>query len=283
MVEVHVKCGSWSLQLLGGFELAGPEGPIEVAPGVQRLLAYIALEGGGVSRARAARELWPEVAADQASSNLRSALWRARRAGPLISTAVSSLRLDPCVDADVVRLASRLSRPDGGRGLLAGHETQDTEIEDRPMRGGFNLELLPDWGEDWVVVERERIRHLQLQLLDDEVAALVGRGRVGEALDTVLRAIRLEPLRESSHQALIRIFVESGNRSAALTHYHRLVALLRDELDLGPDPLTTALVQPFLSPRSRSPRPRRPTAGARAGGAGGTGVAGVPLRARRHR
>ena len=142
------------------------------------------------------------------------------------------------------------------------------------MGGGFNLELLPDWTEEWVMLERERLRHLELQVLDEEVAALVGSGRVTEALDTVLRAIRLEPLRESSHQALIRIFVQSGNRSAALTHYHGLVDLLRSELDLGPDPVTTALVQPFLSPRSRPARPWRPSPGVRTA---------VPSRVRRHR
>jgi DNA-binding SARP family transcriptional activator len=142
------------------------------------------------------------------------------------------------------------------------------------MGGGFNLELLPDWSEDWVMIERERLRHIELQVLDEEVAALVDSGRVTEALNTVLRAIRLEPLRESSHQALIRIFVQSGNRSAALTHYHGLVELLRDELDLGPDPVTTALVQPFLSPRNRPTRPWRTSPGVRGGG---------PARVRRHR
>jgi DNA-binding SARP family transcriptional activator len=274
VVEVNVSYESWSLQLLGGFELCGPEGPVEVAPGVQRLLAYIALQGGAVTRARAARELWPEVPCEQASANLRSTLWRARRLGPLVSPGASTLRLDPCVDADVGRLTARLlsrdARRRGGQGTTDGYEEGDGS----PLWSGFNLELLPDWSEDWVMLERERLRHLELQFLDDEVAALVDRGRVTEALDTVLRAIRLEPLRESSHQALIRIFVQSGNRSAALTHYHGLVDLLRDELDLGPDPVTTALVQPFLSPRRRPARPWRPASGVRAG---------VASRVRRHR
>jgi DNA-binding SARP family transcriptional activator len=259
VVEVQQNCESWSIQLLGGFELRGPDGPVDVSPGVQRLLAFIALHGGAVSRARAARELWPEVPADQAGANLRSALWRARRIGPLVSPGASTLRLGPNVEADVGRLAAGAagaSGPDGGMG------------------GGFNLELLPDWTDDWVMFERERLRHLELQVLDDQVAALVGSGRVTEALDTALRAIRLEPLRESSHQALIRIFVQSGNRSAALTHYHGFVELLRNELDLGPDPGTTALVQPFLSPRIRSVRPWRPSPALRGG---------VSSRVRRHR
>lgn len=255
---------------------------MEVAPGVQRLLAFIALHGGAVARARAARELWPEVPTDQASANLRSTLWRARRLGPLVSPGVSTLRLDPCVEADVGRLAALLVKPERARVGQAppGGEDWAAEGEGRSIGASFNLELLPDWTDEWVMLERERLRHLELQVLDDEVAALVSSGRVTEALDTALRAIRLEPLRESSHQALIRIFVQSGNRSAALTHYHGFVDLLRDELDLGPDPVTTALVQPFLSARTRASRPWRARPGTPAGAGAGAGMAS---RARRHR
>jgi DNA-binding SARP family transcriptional activator len=100
-------------------------------------------------------------------------------------------------------------------------------------------------------------------VLVDQVAGLVSRGRVTDALDPALRAIRLEPLRESSHQALIRIFLEAGNRSAALSHYQAFVSLLRTELGLPPDPRTTALVQPLLSTRVPMPRPWRTGPGAR--------------------
>jgi DNA-binding SARP family transcriptional activator len=248
VVDVPWHGRPWVIQLLGGFELHGPEGVVEVPLGVQRLLAFIALHGRSVPRARAARELWPEVAEDRAAANLRSALWRARRIGPLVQPGATVLRLGPTVRVDVAELALR-------------PEAADSELV-RPGAGGFNLELLPDWGDDWVTFERERLRQVELQLLDDTVEAYVSRGRVGEALDTALRAIRLEPLRESSHQALIRIFLGSGNRSAALSHYQGFVALLRDELDLGPDPATTALVQPFLSPRRphgvRTPSRRPP-------------------------
>jgi DNA-binding SARP family transcriptional activator len=254
VVDVLWHGRPWVIQLLGGFELHGPDGVVEVTLGVQRLLAFIALHGGSVPRARAARELWPEVQGDRAAANLRSALWRARRIGPLVQPGVSVLRLGPGVRVDVAELVQRPEDRDDHD--LAGSGTR-----------GFNLELLPDWTEDWVTFERERLRQVELQLLDDTVRAYVSRGRVGEALDAALRAIRLEPLRESSHQALIRIFLGSGNRSAALSHYQGFVALLRDELDLGPDPATTALVQPYLSqrrphgvrtPSRRPPGARRP-------------------------
>jgi len=232
----------WVLRLIGGFELSGPYGVVDVPPGVQRLLAYVALQGGTVSRTRTGGELWPGVPPAQAGANLRSTLWRTRRVGPLVSPGSRTLRLEPWVGVDVHALMG-----DGPAGLPA-----------RESGRAFNLELLPDWVDDWVTIERERLRHLELKLLDTEAEQLVGRGQVAEALDTTLRAIRLEPLREASHQALIRIFLAAGDRSAALSHYDRFVALMREELDLWPDPGTTALVAPYLPARRSGGRtPRR--------------------------
>lgn len=241
LVEQLHDVDRWELRLIGGFELTGSDGVVDVPPGVQRLLAYIALQGGAVSRTRAGSELWPGIPGAQASANLRSALWRTRRVGALVSPGSRTLRLEPWVDVDVHALST-----DGAAGLPARH----------PGRA-FNLELLPDWVDDWVTIERERLRHLELQLLDSEAEQLVRRGQVAEALDTTLRAIRLEPLREASHQALIRIFLAAGDRSAALSHYERFVALMREELDLWPDPGTTALVAPYLSTGRSGRRTRR--------------------------
>ena len=203
-----------------------------------------------MARVRAASELWPAVPAVQAAASLRSTVWRARRLGPLLRPGVTTLRLGPDVDVDTNRLAAARQ----GAGEL--HDVSS-------WAGTFHLELLPDWPDEWVTLERERLRHLELQVLDDQVAALASRGRVTDALDTALRAIRLEPLRESSHQALIRIFLESGNRSAALSHDQAFVSLLRSELGLAPDPRTTALVQSLLSTRAPTSRHWRTGPGAR--------------------
>jgi DNA-binding SARP family transcriptional activator len=253
VVAVASVADKWFVRLLGGFELRGPDGVVEAPPGAQRLLAFVSLQGGSVSRSRTARELWPDLAAQQAAASLRSTLWRIRQVGRLVDPGATTLRLAAGVEVDVQGLL--------GTGPVGG-------LDGAALGSSANLELLPDWAEDWVTVERERMRHLELQVLDDRVATLVGSGRVVEALDTALRAIRLEPLRESSHRAIITIFLLSGNRSAALAHYHALVELLHDELGLGPAADTTALVQPFLSGRLRSSRRERPGRGPRQRGTG---------------
>jgi DNA-binding SARP family transcriptional activator len=232
--------------LLGGFDLSTPDGPADVPFGVQRLLAYVALQGRSVTRARVSGELWPEATASRAATNLRSTLWRANRFGPLLVCRPQSLRLGESVAVDVAQLTTAVAQlhPNG--------------IADAPFLATFNLELLPGWQEEWVTLERERLRQLELHLLDYLVTDRVERGQLGQAVDAAIRAIRLEPLRESSHRDLIRIYVASGNRTAALNHYQGFATMLHRELDLSPEPATTALVEPFLRLKSGRYRPRTP-------------------------
>ena len=251
----HNQPDGWSLRLLGGFELVGPRGTVDVPPGVQRMVAYIALQGRSVTRARVADDLWPEVDANRAATSLRSALWRLNRLGPLLVAGSQSIRLSPVVTVDVTDLGEMAAR------------LRDAAVDDAPFLASFNLELLPGWQDEWVTLERERLRQLELQVLDSLVAHRVERGRLGEAVDAAIRAIRLEPLRESSHRDLIRIYVAAGNRTAALTHYEGFAKLLHRELDIAPEPATTALVQPFLRSRPQRQRSRaQPRGGGRPNG-----------------
>ena len=100
----------WCVRLLGGF--ARPLGPIE-ALGVQRLLAYVALQERSVTRTRVAGDLWPE-AGPRAGTNLRSTLWRSNRLGPLLTCTPWSLRLAPGVRVDVADLTAAAEQMHAG-------------------------------------------------------------------------------------------------------------------------------------------------------------------------
>src|ERR1044072_5237930 len=65
-----------SVRLLDGFELLVDELGVPVTPSSQRLLAYLALHDGTVTRTALAAGLWPGVPERRASACLRSALWR---------------------------------------------------------------------------------------------------------------------------------------------------------------------------------------------------------------
>ena len=172
----------WSIRLLGGFGLSGPTGRIEVPPAGQRLVAYLAIQGHSVRRSTVAAAIWPDVDEARARANLRSTVCRLGALAPVVDATAASLSIAPDVLVDVDDLQLQ---------VLAARSGEMRPIGPRP---GFDLELLPGWEEEWVELERERVRQLELHLLDDVVSASVQDGRHGDGVDAALRAIRLDPL-----------------------------------------------------------------------------------------
>jgi DNA-binding SARP family transcriptional activator len=117
-------------------------------------------------------------------------------------------------------------------------------------------ELLPDWYDDWVVVERERVRHAQLRALEGACRALSARGDYAGAVDAGLRLVAAEPLRESSHRTLIAAHLAEGNVGEAIRQFEAYVRLARD--DLGVEP-TESLVGMSPAFGHRLARPSHPT------------------------
>ena len=104
-------------------------------------------------------------------------------------------------------------------------------------------ELLPDWTEDWVLLERERWRQVSLHALENLCRKFVTLQRFGAAIQAGLAAVSLEPLRESAQRALIEAHVAEGNRCEAIRQYRMYESLLKRELDLSPSPQLTLLVR----------------------------------------
>ncbi|NUK13677.1 SARP family transcriptional regulator, partial [Streptomyces lunaelactis] len=88
--------------------------------------------------------------------------------------------------------------------------------------------------EDWVLFERERIRQLRLHALDALAEELARRGSHALALETALTSVRIEPLRESAHRAVVSAHLAEGNLIEALRHYHAFRRLLYEELGVEP-------------------------------------------------
>jgi DNA-binding SARP family transcriptional activator len=227
-----------SLSLLDAFELRCDGELVSLPPSAQRLLALLALHDRPLLRPYVAGTLWLDTPDERASANLRSSLWRLNRPGTRLVDATSiQLRLAADVRVDVretALLAHRLlSLPSGERG-------SDAELAPDPRL--LTGELLPDWYDDWVVLERERLRQLSLHALEALGARLLDAGRFGEALEAALDAVAMEPLRESSHRLLIRIHLAEGNAAEAIREFNRCGRLFRDQLGLEPSPQLAQLV-----------------------------------------
>jgi DNA-binding SARP family transcriptional activator len=105
-------------------------------------------------------------------------------------------------------------------------------------------ELLPDWYDDWVLLESEDWRQLRLHALEALAGLLSVAGRYGDAAAAALAAVKADPLRESAHAALIQVHLAEHNRSEALREFKRYQELLRAELEIEPTSQLRKLVEP---------------------------------------
>ena len=227
------------LHLVDGFELAVAGRRVELALPAQRLLAFLALHDQPLLRRYVAGALWLDSNDERAAGSLRSALWRVRRLDvPLVEVSGGRLELASLVAVDVrvvVAWARRVLEP-------------ETELRDADVAPIWSpCELLPDWYDDWVDVERERLRALRTHALEALCARLTAAGRYAEATEAGLAAIRDEPLRESAHRVLICVHLAEGNRAAALEQYRSFAHRLRDELDMRPSGRMERLVGAMTS------------------------------------
>jgi SARP family transcriptional regulator, regulator of embCAB operon len=231
---------SLSLSVLGSFEFRAGDLAPALASGSQRLLALLALRDRSVTRLMLAGTLWPDSSEQHASASLRSALTRLRGDA---RSAVDVADLDLSLAADVV-VDIRDSRVLAHR-LLAGNMPHLPPGETEAAVKLLSADLLPDWYEDWVLIETAEWRQLRLHALEAMADDLTAQGRWAEAIEAAQAAIRGEPLRETSHAALIRVFLAEGNPTEALGQFERYRTLLNDELSLDPTPNISDLVTPI--------------------------------------
>lgn len=220
------------LTLLGGFRLTCSATILPLPLAAQRLLAFLGLRQDPVLRSHVAGALWADSPEHRSQASLRSTLWRINQNGHhLVDAAPLYVALAHGVEVDVRTMASK------AYALIGGH---DYSLDDQADLGG---DLLPDWYDEWVVWERERLRQLRLHALEALAVRLMRAGRHGEAVEVSQTALRDEPLRESAHRVLILVHLEEGNPAEALRQYRMYERLMGSELNVEPSPLIRNLVR----------------------------------------
>jgi SARP family transcriptional regulator, regulator of embCAB operon len=230
------------VSVLGGFRLwRSGSTQAGVPRGSQRLLAFLALSGGVANRAAVAGTLWPDATESHAYSNLRSALVRLERTcRETLCTSKLELGL-----AEDVRVDLRHSQALAYRLLDPSIKPGQSELGAATF-GALSADLLPGWYDDWVLIESEIWRQLRVHALEALALRLANVGRWGEAANAAGAAVQADPLRESAHAALIKVYLAEGNQSDAVREFTSYRALLHTELDLEPTPQLCRLVQGLL-------------------------------------
>src|SRR5262245_3236990 len=250
------KPGSLFINRLGGFRVEAPgvDNVVLFARKKTRaLLAVLAFDPGQmVSRAKLTALLWPEQSEDIARHGLRQCLLDLRHA--LAKGQVEAIR----TESDVIGLepsriivdVARFDRLVGQGDAAALKEAMSLYHGD--LLEGFTVDEPPF--DDWLQVERERLRSTAVKALKELLAEHVREKIIDAAVHIAVRLLTFEPFDETVHRTLMRLYSESGRRSSALRQYEVCVELLGRELNVEPETETRELYRQLVSERDGLPK-----------------------------
>ena len=219
------------LSLLGPPQLWQEGKPVSSLPRkAVAMAAYLAVSGQAVERARLADLLW-EGAEEAVRRNLRQELFRLKNTAweRIFEQSPQHIGLGP-VETDLEAFLACMAKGAWSEALAL-------------WRGGFLAGLDPKASEsywDWLIPERERWERLYREAMLGLARSQEAAGQFAEALKVYQKLLAEDPLQETEQQAVMRLFLQMGDRSAALRQYEQYRVLLRDQLGLEPSPETQA-------------------------------------------
>jgi TolB-like protein/DNA-binding SARP family transcriptional activator len=239
------------LTLLGGFEARLSSGVVAKLPGQKdrALLAFLAISAGDAHpRERLAGLLWSERSDQQARDSLKQSLLRVRRGlGPAASNA---LRAD--------RQSIALDRTDIHVDVLSFQRLAEEKSIDALARAAslYRGDLLDGIAvrdpafEDWLMVERQRLRHLLERALASLMGQALDAGNREMADNAARRLLLIDPLSEAAHRTLMQVHAAEGQTSLAFKVFEQLRGRLHRELCVAPEAATIALYDRIRRERS---------------------------------
>ncbi|MEE4238562.1 MAG: BTAD domain-containing putative transcriptional regulator [Anderseniella sp.] len=223
-----------TIQVLGGFEVKGPDGSVVDISGIKpkALIAILALSPGmSESREKLATLLWSDRADEQARGSLRQAMASLKRdlgsVGDILDVERDRISLNRhCVSIDAIRFQelTTVGKALEALDLYRGQLLQGLSVSDQSF-------------EDWLSRERQQINELAIDVHETSIKELAGRDRIKLAR----QLLELDPLREASHRILIEALAAAGERDLALRQYEACSDMLQRELGVKPEPRSTEL------------------------------------------
>jgi DNA-binding SARP family transcriptional activator len=247
---------SIEIRLFGGFEVrhAGTAVRNFESQKARALLAYLAMHAGQAqSREHVSTLLWPDRGEQAARRNLRQVLYSVRTA--FAATALKTDLLD--AEGQTIGLNPKLEvwldvadfERATDHSLAVEADTQQLGRAARLYVGdflsGFFVRDCPTF-EEWLLATQERLREAALAAFHILVTSCLDRGESQMGVHYARRLLAIDPLSETAHRQLMRLYAQSGRRTRALAQFEELRNLLNQELGVEPLDETTALYQAIL-------------------------------------
>jgi DNA-binding SARP family transcriptional activator len=213
--------------------------------------------------------LWSENPSEQSRKYLRQSLWRLHEALALggVLDPRKVLPADPewvqfamtrAIWLDVVEFEGAAidgfpptRAQDGGYDLARGSMAAEL----------YRGDLLEGTSSEWCLPERERYRQLYLKVVDALLSIYEVRKEFDRGIACGTRSLEVDPARESTYRAIMRLLFMKGDRTSALRAYERCAAVIQTEFGVTPEAETEALVAEIRAGRgslsSSSRRSRR--------------------------
>jgi DNA-binding SARP family transcriptional activator len=231
------------LRTLGDLELLDADGTelraLVAQPKRMALLVHLALTTprGPQQRDMLLARFWPERDAEHARNSLSQAVHVLRRwlgVEAIVSHGADALSLCPArVWCDAVAFEAMLD---------AGHPAEALAHHRGPLLDGFHLADAPQF-ERWLEGERARLGERHAAALESVATACEAAGDPHGAVAHWRQLAHCDPYSSRIALRLMQALARSGDPGAAVQHARAHERLLREELEVAPDPAVAALVR----------------------------------------
>lgn len=202
----------------------------------QALLAYLACTRQRHSRDALAAMFWGETDDEAAKTSLRQSLANLKK---LVEAHV-------LIERDAVEFDARSSYALDVQAFergAAGDPSAQREalaLYKGDLLKGLVVKNAPEF-EEWLVVERERLRQMAAHILRHLAAADAQAGDPESAIAHLHALVALDPLDEPAHRDLMLQLARNGQRAAALAQFEACRRILEKELGVPPEMETRRL------------------------------------------
>ena len=218
------------------------------------LVYYLAVNPSPISRQQLLELFWTDLARPAALQTLRSTLHSLRQIlGKSITVLGDLVALSANAWVDVRQFEQALSSESQAEADLR----QSLELYRGDFLEGFSPPGIQEF-EDWITVTREHYRRLAVRGWTSLVSYQVARSDYQQALDSLDRALVLNPFQEDLQREAIRLLYLAGDRPGAILRYDELRRMLDLELGVPPMAETRRLYDAILA--DKVPPPARPAA-----------------------
>jgi predicted ATPase/DNA-binding SARP family transcriptional activator len=205
----------------------------------EALVIYILHQPRPVQREQLADMFFQASEPKQAAANLRAMLSQIKK------------QLNPFIEITRYAVGRREGAGFSADSLHFNQQLRDERLTVDELRSaldqyqgdflaGFYLRDAPEF-EQWVLIERERLRLLAIDGLQRLIQAQERRGDFRGTLLSADKLLAIEPLLESVHRSKMLMLTRLGQRARALRHFTIAEQIFADELSVDLSTATTSL------------------------------------------